>query len=1040
ALLRGTASGTGEEFARILVRELAQALGIGFVFLGKRIQGPGRRIRTVAFWANGRLVDNIEYDLAGTPCEFALGNELKLYTKDLAGRFPKDDLIAQMKIESYLGVPLLARDGRSIGNLVAMDTQAMPDNPALLSLFNIFAARASVEMERADALDALAESADRFKRIVENSRAGFFRLGLDGRYEDVNRSWLDMHGYASCKEVIGKHFSFTQVESDLPEASAIVEQVLSGRGHPPGDFTHRRKDGSVGYHTYSACAVMHEGRIVGLECFLIDTTALRRVEADYAMLFNEMTDAFAIHEIICDKLDRPIDFRYVTVNPAFERLTGRKAAEIVGRTIKEIELNVEAQCIEKLGRVALSGASTTFEHFDATFGRLLSVNAFQSAPRRVACTFTDITERKRAENDLAQDEAELAAIHEHVPMMLLLIDKAGKVRRYNRTAVEFSSLFDTQEKMETAGSFLRCIHAFDSDAGCGQGLNCANCILRQACTDSIEAGRSHHREECVLCLMRGEQPSDISLRFSTAQVRIGNDSLVLLCLEDITPQKEAEARIVQQAALLDITRDAICVLSSDYAIEYWNRGAETIFGWAATEATGCDWETLIFKQESPEFRKAWAIIIEKGEWMGELLALSKEGDGRTLQCRGTRVDPAKGGPVSVLLVCTDITESKQLETQFFHMQRIESLGSIASGIAHDLNNILSPIMMSVDLLPSRLTTPEDAALIEMLRASAHRGSEIVQQLLLFSRGSDTPRQPLNPGSIVIEMAGIVRQTFPRNITLITEVPQGLWEVLADSTQIHQVLLNLCVNARDAMNDRGTLRLHVENVTLQPDRTDTRSGSFVLIRISDTGCGIAPDHLNRIFDPFFTTKPVGKGTGLGLSTALGIVKSHGGFIQVKSQPGLGTEFCVYLPAVLDETPPAQPNEQESYWQGNGELILVVDDERNVQQLLDLALVKHNYRVIHAADGANAVAMFAQHVDDVRVVITDMMMPHMDGMLAIKCLRQINPTIPIIAMSGMHEQMTALEKDGEPDVRFIFKPFTVKKMLALLHELLIESEAR
>ncbi len=1038
ALLRGTASSTGEEFAKTLVRELAQTLGVNFVFLGKLIQRSGRRIRTIAFWANGRLVDNIEYDLAGTPCEFVIGSELKFYNKDLLRYFPKDDLLAQMKIESYLGVALLSRDGRSIGNLVAMDTKSMVDSPAIQSLFNIFAARASAEIERSDALDALAESANRFKQIVENSRAGFFRLGLDGRYEDVNRSWLDLHGYKSRHEVIGKHFSLTQVESDLSQAAAMIEQVLSGRGHPPGEFTRRRKDGSIGYHTYSACAVTHEGKIVGLECFLIDTTTLRKVEADYAMLFNEMVDAFSVHEIICDEHGLVTDFRYISVNPAFEKLTGRKASDVVGRTHREIDPNADIGWIAKLGSVALSGRSTTFEHLDASLGRMYSVNAFQSAPRRFACTFTDITERKRAEDDLAQDEAELAAIHEHVPMMLLLIDRDGNVRRYNRTAAEFSNVFSLPDQLETPGSFLRCIHSFDTSKGCGQGPNCTNCTLSLALADSIRNGTPHHREECILRLLRGEKTSDISLLFSTAQVRIGEDSMVLLCLEDITPQKEAEARIMQQAALLDITRDAICVLSSDYAIEYWNRGAEMIFGWAASEATGCDWETLIFKQESPEFRDAWAIIIEKGEWMGELLALRKEGDSRTLQCRGTRVDPVNGGPVSVLLVCTDITEAKQLEIQLLHMQRIESLGSIASGIAHDLNNILSPIMMSVDLLPARLTDPEDTALIEMLRASAHRGSEIVQQLLLFSRGSDTPRQLLNPGRVVVEMASIVRQTFPRNINLITEVPADLWEVLADSTQIHQVVLNLCVNARDAMDDGGTLRLHLENVTIGTDRPDAKSGPYVLIRISDTGCGISPDHLDLIFDPFFTTKPIGKGTGLGLSTALGIVKSHGGFIKVKSRTGEGTDFSVFLPALIGTTLFAKVVEEEADWKGNQELIMVVDDEQSVQQLLDLALIKNNFRVIQAADGANAVALFAQQAGEVRAVITDMMMPNMDGMLTIHCLRQINPTIPIIAMSGMHEQATLIEKSGEPNVRFILKPFTVKKMLALLRELLTQSK--
>ncbi len=885
---------------------------------------------------------------------------------------------------------------------------------------------------------ALSDHSRRLRSIIDGSHAAYLRVSPEGTYLDVNRAWLDFHGYTDRTEVIGKHFSLTQVEEDLPAAQKLLDRLLSGQNVPSGEFSRRCRDGSVGYHSYSLAPVFEEGRIVGVEGFLIDTTQLRRARAESAMLFNEMIDAFALQEVICDSSGRPVDFRFLAVNPAFERITGLSASAVVGHTALEVLPRIETSWIERYGRVALTGEPQSFEEWSEAFGRHLLVSAFQPAPGRCACVFLDVTDRKRAEAKLAYDEAELTAIHEHIPLMVILLDADRQVRRANRAAKEFAEQTGMVRDHTSPGILLGCFNALHGDTPCGQGPDCAHCPLRLAINDSLDHGRAHQSEESTLLVIHGEQPTEIILRFSTAQVTVGAELMVLLCMEDVTHLKETEQHIRRQAALLDITADAICVLSPTCTIEFWNRGAHRIFGWAEREAIGCDWETLLFKRESPPFRDGFAKARENGEWMGELRAFTREGSALVLQCRASLITEDTRHPDSVLLVCSNITEAKRMENQFLRMQRLDNLGSLASGIAHDLNNVLAPILMSADLLPPLIASAEHQPLVSMLRDSAKRGAEIVQQLLVFSRGTETPRHPIELPRLLRELSLIINQTFPRNIHLSLNCPDQVWQIMGDSTQLHQVLLNLCVNARDAMPDGGLIGLSVANCEVDAHTaaqyTDAATGSYVLVKVTDNGQGIPPEIIDKIFDPFFTTKAPGKGTGLGLSTVLAIVKSHGGFTTLSSQVGVGTEFRLYLPAAIKPAIPAAQAELLPDLRGKGETILVIDDESNVKDLLRLALRTHNYNVLLASDGAQGLALYAENPPAIDAVITDMMMPHLDGRLCIQCLRQITPDIPVVAMSGMHDQQRVLDKLGEPNLRFILKPFTVKAMLSLLREAL------
>ncbi|MEH1788686.1 response regulator [Nostoc sp.] len=503
-------------------------------------------------------------------------------------------------------------------------------------------------------------------------------------------------------------------------------------------------------------------------------------------------------------------------------------------------------------------------------------------------------------------------------------------------------------------------------------------------------------------------------------------------------RKLAEEKIREQAALLDVTTDAICVRDLNNQIIFWNKGAETLYGWQATEAWGKNASELLYDEPSPEIEAALLQVISQGKWQGELTKLTKTDKEILVASRWTLVCDEQGKPKSILTVDTDITEKKHLEAQLFRAQRLESIGTLASGIAHDLNNILTPILAGAQLLPLKFPDADERTrhLLEILEINARRGADLVKQVLSFARGVEGKRITLQLRHIIVELGKILKETFPKSIEISTDVPQNLWMVSGDSTQLHQVLMNLCVNARDAMTDGGTLSISAENLLIDENyarmNLEAKVGFYIVISVSDTGIGIPGEILDRIFEPFFTTKDVGKGTGLGLSTVLGIIKSHGGFVNVYSEPGTGTSFQVYLPAVegMETLSPEDLPPQI----GHEELILVVDDEIAIQEITRTSLEAHNYKILIASDGIEAIALYAQNRDKISAVLMDIMLPSLDGLTAIRTLRKINPQVKIIASSGLmsDNKLSVLAAIGINT--FLSKPYTINELLLSLQKVL------
>ncbi len=506
-------------------------------------------------------------------------------------------------------------------------------------------------------------------------------------------------------------------------------------------------------------------------------------------------------------------------------------------------------------------------------------------------------------------------------------------------------------------------------------------------------------------------------------------------------RQKADRQMREQAALLDAAHEAIIVRDLDGKISYWNKGAERLYGWSADEVIGRDSTSFIYL-DTAQYERARAEVIKKGNWEGELQKLRKDGKEIDVQVSWTLVCDPDGRPKSILGINSDITEKKKLEAQFLRSQRMESIGTLAGGIAHDLNNVLAPILMSIEILKSVATTREDQKLLETLMNSAQRGADLVKQVLSFARGIQGARIRVNVSHLMGDLAKVMQETFPKDISINYIRPASIWSVKGDPTQIHQVILNLAVNARDAMPNGGKLTLGAENTVVDNTFAGLQPGSspgpYVVIIVKDTGLGIPFEIKERIFEPFFTTKEVGKGTGLGLSTTMAIVKSHGGFISLDSKLGDGTKFEVYLPADPSGAARDEKFDQDACLpRGKGELILVVDDEESIREVAKSTLEAFGYSVIVAANGAEAIALYAQLRGKIALVLTDMAMPVMDGPALIVALKAINPAVRVIGSSGLSTKGGNAKAVSAGLRHFIPKPYTAETMLKALRDLLDES---
>lgn len=472
----------------------------------------------------------------------------------------------------------------------------------------------------------------------------------------------------------------------------------------------------------------------------------------------------------------------------------------------------------------------------------------------------------------------------------------------------------------------------------------------------------------------------------------------------------------------------------------WSSEVEALYGLAAGsfgESYELWLEALHPDDRDRTEQELWQAIANNQGLNTEFRILWPDTEPHWIAVKSSLFQDDRGRPLRMIGIHMDITEKKQLEAQFLRAQRLESLGTLASGIAHDLNNILTPILAVVQLLPMKVPDLNEQTrhLLQTLETSAQRGADLVKQILSFARGVEGKRVSLQIEHLLLEVRQMIQQTLPKSIAIQLDIAPDLWPVFADATQLHQVLMNLCVNARDAMPDGGILQLTAANCEVDEVMArrylDAQVGPYVVVSVADTGTGMPASVLNRVFDPFFTTKPIGKGTGLGLSAVMGIVKSHGGFIDVASKVNQGSEFHIFLPA---SQPMALPQKDDlSLFLGHQELILVIDDETAICEITKATLETYNYRVLTAHDALSGIALVAEYQEQLQGVLVDLMMPIMDGLATIPLIHHLRPDLAIVAMTGLGSAETMLQAEQLGIQYFLPKPFTTKELLQVLYQI-------
>lgn len=465
----------------------------------------------------------------------------------------------------------------------------------------------------------------------------------------------------------------------------------------------------------------------------------------------------------------------------------------------------------------------------------------------------------------------------------------------------------------------------------------------------------------------------------------------------------------------------------------WGRTRESLY------RSPAEWMEAVHPEDRQRIEASAHTRQLSGEYNEVYRIKRPDGSIRWIHDRAFPVRDGGGEVYRIVGTAEDITEQKQMEKQFLRSQRLESIGTLAGGIAHDLNNVLTPITMSVMMLKDIIRDQEALDLLATLEKSAERGASLIKQVLSFARGVEGRRVTINLLHPLREIERIIHDTFPKNIVFEITSCRDPWAVICDPTQMHQVFMNLFVNARDAMPAGGRIAVSLRNIEITANyaaiNPDAREGRYVMVTVADNGEGMTQEVLDKIFEPFFTTKEVGQGTGLGLSTSLAIIKSHGGFVTVTSEPGRGSTFKVYLKAEAPAGTYENTSGDESRKRrGDGQLVLVVDDEEGVRKVAKRTLERFGYRVLLAAHGADAVAIYARQQGEIDVVITDMAMPIMDGPALIAALKAINPKVKIIAASGYasNTSMSGILKAGV--THFVPKPYSAETLLATIHELL------
>ena len=769
------------------------------------------------------------------------------------------------------------------------------------------------------------------------------------------------------------------------------------------------------------------GRPTNAGCDVEQTKlALRESEARYRALFENSSDAILIAEVETQAI------RFA--NPTATRIFGYAESDLCRMCVADLAPKaMVGEALSEFGEFA-RGAKARSDGVQAlrADGTVIVVDvsvAHVSVGGRamLAGFFRDVTSRTEAERALARSEERYRCLFESARDGILILDaETGHIVDVNPYMTDLTGY----GRDDFIGKALWEIGAF-KDAGASK-----------ASFAQLQATTYIRYDDLPLATRTG---GTVEVEFVSNIYVVGGRRVVQCNVRDNTVRKRTEDERRRLMTAIEQADEVVLVTDVDGAITFVNAAFQTVTGYTRGEVLGKNPRLLKSGTQGDDFYRAlWATLAAGKTWRGRLVNKKKDG---SLYSQDATLSPVRdhdGNIASFVGVARDVTAALALEAQFLHAQKMEAVGRLAGGIAHDFNNVLSVILSYAEVMREDMK-PDDPrrADVEEIEKAGLRAVELTRQLLAFSRRQVLETKVLNPNAAIGWIAKMLRQLLGADIELATLPADDLWNVKVDPGQLEQVLMNLAVNARDAMPHGGKLTIETANVTLDEAHStthpDVRAGDYVQIAVGDSGLGMDADTQARIFEPFFTTKEKEKGTGLGLATVFGIVRQSEGHIAVESEPGVGTTFRIYLPKFGGAAAPSPALSKELEAAAGSETILLVEDEDQVRVLARDVLRRHGYVVLDAASAGEALLVCEQHEAPIDLLLADVVLPRMNGRLLAERIATLRPAIKVLLMSGYTDDAVLLRGVLDSDLAFLQKPLTPTSLARKVREVLDATSA-